>query len=172
MKPIIATLCIALALAGCGGGDAPPAAASTSYLLKSDLADAVPVKAALASEAGNEVALFGRVQQLNRDGRAIFFVVDEEVPYCGKGKKSCGCKTPWDYCCVPDEMKAGRIAVELRDEKGMPAKADDLGLRLLDLIAVKGTLEKTAEGGLVLVADNGWYRRERPEIPEGVKWPK
>lgn len=178
MKHIALIACIALGLVGCGGDEAGPAsnagtpAKAKSLLLEADITTAVSVKDAMAAEPGSELALVGRVQELNRDGRAIFFVVDDSVAYCGRGEEDCGCPTPWDYCCEEPAMRESRMTVELRDGTGMPMKADDLGLRLLDLIAVQGTLEKTEEGGLILVAKDGWFRRERPEINGDITWPE
>jgi hypothetical protein len=167
-------LCIlSLALVGCGGdpGDGAATATSSSYTLDADVDGAVDVKAAMQAEPGTQVAVFGRVQEINRDGYAVFYIVDDSVPYCGKGQEDCGCNTPWDFCCHEDDMRTARMPVELRADGGMPVKSDNLGLRLLDLVAVKGTLEKTTEGGLVLVADRGWFTRERPDLPDGLHWP-
>lgn len=165
---------LSFALAGCGddsGGGASPSESASSYVLSSDVDGAVDVIEAMTREPGTELAVVGRVQEINRDGYAVFYIVDDSIAYCSRGEESCGCKTPWDYCCEEDEMRAARMPVELRGDGGMPVKSDALGLRLLDLVAVKGTLEKTEEGGLVLLADKGWFRRERPKLPDGLDWP-
>jgi hypothetical protein len=44
-------------------------------------------------------------------------------------------------------------------------------LRLLDLLVVKGTVEKDEHGNVTVVAV-GWHRRERPDLPEGLHWPE
>jgi hypothetical protein len=178
MNRLLFTLLLstALVLGGCGGDNANTPSADTpgapaSLLLADDVGDAVGIIDAKAGEAGAEIAVVGRVQEINRDGYAVFYLVDDSIDYCGRGEEDCGCKTPWDYCCDEQQMREARMPVELRGPGGMPVKSSELGLRLLDLVAVKGTLEKTDEGGLVLLAKDGWYRRERPTIPEGVKWP-
>ena len=130
------------------------------------------MKAALELEPGAEVAIVGRVQEISPGGMAVFHLVDDSIAYCGRGQEECGCVTPWDYCCEEPAMRAARMAVELRDKAGKIVKQDDLGLRLLDLVAVKGTLEKTEEGGLYLVTKDGWFRRDRPTLPEGLEWPE
>jgi hypothetical protein len=40
----------------------------------------------------------------------------------------------------------------------------------VDLVAVRGRLVKEADGSLALVAKDGWYRRERPKLPDNVKF--
>ena len=62
--------------------------------------------------------------------------------------------------------------LEFRDGKGEPIENDGKELRLLDLVVVKGTLEKTESGGLLIVAKDGWFRAERPKLPDGLKWPQ
>jgi hypothetical protein len=82
-----------------------------------------------------------------------------------------GCKTPWDYCCHEKEMKAASMLVELRGPDGNPARVQDLGIRELDLVAVRGTLAKGPGDRLMLVARDGWYRRDRPQVPASIKFP-
>ncbi len=166
-------------LAACGGDEPATTDGSsgaqkpvvTGHTLAADIPDAVGIKAALEMEPGATVAVFGRVQEVSPGGMAVFHLVDDTIAYCGRGEEECGCTTPWDYCCEAHEMQAARISVELRDANGKVVKAKDLDLRLLDLVAVRGKLNKTEEGGLFLVAEDGWFRRERPELPEGVEWP-
>lgn len=171
-------IALALGLAACGGDDssgtpnAATQAKATGPLLAADIEGTVDIKAALELEPGSDVAVVGRVQEISPGGMALFYLVDDSIAYCGRGSEECGCETPWDYCCEEAAMRAARMAIELRDESGKIVKADDLGLRLLDLVAVKGKLHKTEEGGLYLVADDGWYRRERPKLPEGLAWPQ
>lgn len=170
--PILLMACV-LVLPGCGQDEsvATTPEAAPSYLLQTDLADAISIKAAREMEAGSEIAVFGRVQELNRDGYAILYLVDDSLAYCGRGEEDCGCTTPWDYCCDEPAMLEARLPIELRTKQGKIVKSEELGLRLLDLVSAKGVLEKTDEGGLLLVVTDGWYRRERPSIPEGVTWP-
>ena len=41
----------------------------------------------------------------------------------------------------------------------------------LDLVAVKGQLARGPGDRLMLVANDGWYRRDRPKVPANVKFP-
>ena len=53
----------------------------------------------------------------------------------------------------------------------MHERADALpGLRLLDRIAVKGKLVHDAHGNATILAD-GWFRRDRPPLRDGLRWP-
>lgn len=165
----------ALVLAACGDartGTTPAGGSDDSpQLLTAKPGDGVAVLAAKEKAEGDEVVVVGRVSDITK-GFAAFTLTDDSVPYCGKGAAKCGCPTPWDYCCEEERAKASRLAVELRDAKGEPVATKDTGLRLLDLVVVKGTLAKTESGGLMIVAKDGWYRAERPDLPEGLAWPQ
>lgn len=167
---------LALLLAACGGDPPPPAAppappgAAASLVLAQDIPGTVSVLEALKGTEGAEVAVVGKLQKKVK-GRALFYLTDVSVQDCLRCGMPGGCKTPWDYCCHPKEMKAGTIVVELRDATGQPARVADLGLRELDLVAVKGTLAKGAGDRLMLLAKDGWFVRERPELPKNVKLP-
>lgn len=176
-RSTILALAAAFLLAACGGDAAKRAATQPTggaddvpLLLTEKPGDAIGVIEAKGKAEGDEVVVVGRVSDIAK-GFAAFTVTDDSVPYCGKGAESCGCPTPWDYCCEEDAAKAGRLPVELRDAKGEPMAAEDTGLRLLDLVIVRGTLAKTESGGFVIVAKDGWFRAERPLLPEGLAWP-
>ena len=44
-------------------------------------------------------------------------------------------------------------------------------LRLLDLVAVKGKLVKDGHGN-VIVRATGWFRRDRQELGDDLRWPE
>lgn len=189
LRPLAAVLVLVLlVLAACGGdrpgpassgegaGDAPspaPAAGAASRpapLLAEDLPGSVPVLAALAGKEGEEVAVVGRVQSKVK-GRALFHLVDDSVEDCTRTGEDDHCRTPWDYCCRIDEMKAALMLVELRGADGLPVKVDSLGVRELDLVAVRGTLAKGEGGRLMLLARDGWFLRQRPKVSPRVRFP-
>lgn len=169
-------LVLASALAACGGdqegketGKTP--AEKPSFMMLADIPDAGDVYAAKKKFPGEEVTVVGRVRDITK-GFAAFLMVDEVMEYCGQGAEKCGCKTPWDYCCLEQSLvNEASIPVEFRDAKGRPVETDDIGLRLLDLVVVKGKLEQTESGGLLIVTTSGWFQRERPDLPEGIEWP-
>lgn len=169
-----ALACAFLLLAACGGKPEvePPAvdAGGATYVLEADYADAIPVKEAREKGEGDEIVVFGRVRS-EHDGSGAFTIIDQTMPYCGEVRK-CGCPTPWDYCCEqPEQVAALSIPVEIHDARGEVAEIPKSDLKLLDLVAVKGTLTKTESGGLYLVVKDGWFRRERPELEGKIDWP-
>ncbi len=178
-SPLIALVCASLLLLAACGSETPatdtqaevPSGAPASMLLKAEPAGKVSVLDAKAKAEGDEVVVVGRVSDIVK-GFAAFSITDASVAYCGQGSAQCGCPTPWDYCCEEEKAKAGRLPVEFRDAKGEPVESDGKDLRLLDLVVVKGTLEKTESGGLLIVATNGWFRAERPKLPDGLEWPE
>lgn len=176
----------ALLLVGCGDEPAPkprvtapPAGAAAvsqpvaSFAAAKDEPDALSVVDAKERAAGEELAVYGRVSDI-ADGFAAFTLVDEDLEYCGQGSlEDDHCATPWDYCCIQREtVAAATLPVEFRDAKGEPVESRSLGLRRLDLVSVRGRLEKTESGGLMLVTNSGWFRRERPEVGAHVVWPE
>ena len=175
--PLSLSLCaVALFAASCGESDAPGNTPSASpamqkYVLQEDPGDALSVVEAKKTEAGTQVVVAGRVDQITK-GAALFRLMDKALHYCGEVRPE-GCKTPWDYCCeTPETQKANRLLVEVRDANGQPIAADTLPeLRLLDHVEVKGTLQHDAQGNPVLVAD-GWFRVERPQLVDGLNWPQ
>ncbi|MDF1699629.1 MAG: hypothetical protein P1V36_00525 [Planctomycetota bacterium] len=176
-SPLLALAC-AFLLAACGGDTTAPTDGAKSgtkpadtLLLAQKPGDAVDVLTARGKAEGDEVIVVGRVSEMVK-GFAAFTITDDSVEWCGRGEEDCGCPTPWDYCCEEERAKAGRLPVELRDAEGEPVAASDTGLRLLDLVVVKGTLAKTESGGLMVLAQDGWFRAERPKLPEGLAWPQ
>ncbi|MFM8980701.1 MAG: hypothetical protein ACKOSS_09620 [Planctomycetia bacterium] len=152
------------------GTPATAAAPAASLLLPADLPGAVPVLKALSGKEGDEVAVVGRVQSKVK-GRALFHLVDDSVEDCTRTGDDDHCPTPWDYCCREDEMKASLMLVELRGADGLPLKVAALGIRELDLVAVRGTLARGEGGRLMLLARDGWYLRERPKVSARVRFP-
>jgi hypothetical protein len=169
----------ALLLSACGG-DAPAssggsssgaaAPAASPYLLMADLPEALDVFSAKEKGEGEEVMVWGRVRE-EVEGSGAFTIIDDTIDYCGRGQEDCGCPTPWDYCCELDKVPDASLAVEIRNAKGDVVDVGATDMRRLDLIAIKGILQKTESGGLILVSKDGWFRRERPELPEGLRWP-
>jgi len=174
-------LALALALTACGdksgpapAGPTPDAkAASAKVLLAADPGEGVSVLDAKGMQAGDEVVVFGRIADM-RTPYVAFRLTDEDLDYCGRGKDcESKCKEPWDYCCIqPETVAAASMPVEVHDVAGNPVSRKGVDLRLLDLVAMKGTLQKTESGGLMLVVTQGVYRRERPTLPDYVLFPE
>ena len=179
-KPLLALL-VALSLAACGdkpssesagteGASSPTVSTAEAFLLKADLPEAIDIYDVRKKSVGEEVTVYGRVRE-EVEGMAAFTLIDQSMPYCGQ-EVACGCTTPWDYCCDTDMIPDASLPIEVRDAKGEILEIDAAAMRLLDLIVVKGKLEKTESGGLVLVTSEGWFRRERPKVADNVQWPE
>jgi hypothetical protein len=158
-------LCVALLVVACGKKEeAPPAVVTLKF---ADPGPGVSVKKAKEMGSGEEVVVEGRVSNIVK-GVAAYNLVDDELYYCGRGGAEDECKTPWDYCCVDaGERAAATLSVEHRgpDGKRLPT------IRLLDLVAVKGKIEKDEHGNVTIV-ETARFVRERPKLPDDLHWPE
>lgn len=170
---------LALALAGCSdpvepGAPAPApsagAVAPRSFLLSVEPPGAVGVRDALAQAVGAEVTVVGRLQKKHAT-LASFRLTDDAVEDCLRCGMPGGCKTPWDYCCHKDEMLKSSLTVELRNASGQPEAVAEWGIRELDLVVVKGVLAKGDGARPILLVEGGWFLRDRPKTPAGLRWP-
>lgn len=165
---------LALLPLACGGKEQPPktpAPAAVDLKLTADPGEALSVLEAKEKGPGEEVVVEGRISNIVK-GLVTFNLVDDELLYCGRGGAADDCKTPWDYCCVDaGERAAATLSVEARGTDGSVRAGKPSDLRLLDLVAVKGKLEKDAHGNVTVVAA-GWFQRERPDLAKDVHWPE
>ena len=168
----ILVTCVVLATLACGGKEPerPPMAVPVDLGLSKDPGAALSVKEAKEKGPGEEVVVVGRIGNIVK-GFATLNLVDASLAHCGPGRMP-ECKTPWDYCCdTPEDRAAATLTVEARGPDGKILTGMMPSLRLLDLIAVKGKVEEDEHGNVTVVA-TGWFRRERPNLPEGLSWPE
>jgi hypothetical protein len=178
MKTSLLPLFLGVVFTACGGqpvASAPkaqaPTAAVAALMLKAEPANAIGVVAAKAKAPAEQVTVTGRIQDITT-GYAVLKLMDLALPYCGEKNKEEQCRTPWDYCCEKPQMAANSLLVESRGADGKPVASPSLGdLRLLDRITVTGKLERDEHGNYVLLA-SGWWKNERPSLPDYVKWPQ
>ncbi|MBL9089157.1 MAG: hypothetical protein JNM10_18605 [Planctomycetia bacterium] len=166
LAPLLAA---ALLLTACGAEGPAPAPSSPSFLLAADPGAGVGVAEARARGAADDVVVVGRVREITK-GLAAFTLVDLSQQYCGQTEME-GCPTPWDYCCTPkEELARNMIGVSVRagDDVALGDVARDL--RNLDVVAVRGRLVKAKDE--VFLHATGWFRRERPTLPEGLEFPR
>jgi hypothetical protein len=161
----LAWLC--LVAVGCQSKDASVSAtgstlANSSYLVKSELAGAIPVgEARDKSEDGQEITLVGRIGGSSKpfvEGLAAFTIVDPKVPYCAPDE---GCPTPWDYCCETDAVKSNIATVKVVDEAGKPvtqSARDLLKVKELAMVVVKGKAKRDDQGNLTVAANQIYVR--------------
>ena len=180
LRPTVILAAILLGAAACGGDTASPtsspAGKPSAYALAAEPAGAVPVVEAKKAAPKDSAVVVGRVREI-APGLASFTLVDASLDYCGEtdrkeGGKEMACDEPWDYCCHPaDEMAKYIVAVTVKDAKGDPVAARLPELRNLDLVVVTGRLVKDKAGNVEVEA-LGWYRKERPNLPAGTKFPQ
>lgn len=147
-------------LVACGGPEAEPTevlpAPPESFWSEQVPARPRGVTEGLARAAdGEAVALRGTLQDFV-EGLAAFTLVEEALDHCDEMGEDDHCPTPWDYCCAdPDALRAGTVAVELRDDSGMPGVWRVQGFHGLDRLSevfVEGVLERDGAGNPLIVA--------------------
>ena len=150
----------------------PASAAAQALALASDPGAALAVAKAKADGPNENVTVEGRLYDITK-GYAVMRIMDLGMDYCGEINKEEKCPTPWDFCCdTKDDIAAGSLLVEARDDAGKPIQTPALpNLRLLDKVKVTGKLVKDDFGNLVLLA-SGMFRSDRPLAPDYVKWPE
>ena len=175
ISTLVGLLCCGLLLTACGGdtesSSTNTTAAPLKLMLDKDPGEAKGIFEVRSMKPGEDVVVMGRVQHIEK-GFAALRLIDDELEWCGRGDNPMKDNvTPWDYCCVDPKVRENAILpVEVRMD-GEVVEAEDPGLRLLDLVVVRGKLEKTEAGGIVLVT-NGWFRRDRPEFGDRqIDWP-
>jgi len=158
------TICCALSLAlllgitGCSKsastGDAAQGAVDATYLLADKPADAVGVADARKGST-EEVTIEGRIGGSTEPfvkGVAAFTIVDNALPPCGAEE---GCPTPWDYCCVTDQLKTKTAMVKIVDGSGSAVPKDArelLGVKELSKVVVHGKAQRDDSGNLTVLA--------------------
>jgi hypothetical protein len=169
-----------VALTACGGSGpsraapAVPSAAVNALIRSAEPAGAIGIAAAKQRGPTEAIVVTGRVAGVIK-GLAAFTLMDLAIPYCGETSKDDGCAkcpTPWDYCCEPAAVRtANSLLVEARGVDGKPLVSPAIGVQVVDRVAVSGKLTKDEHGNFVLLAD-GWFRQERPQLPDNVRWPE
>jgi hypothetical protein len=151
--------------AGCGSSSGPSAsspkadAATVSKFLLNE-APAEPqsiLDAKASSQDGEEVTLVGRIGGSSSpfvSGRASFTVVDASLIPCSE-KPGDSCSTPWDYCCDTDKLPAATAVVKVVAADGSTVALDaknDLGMKELQTVVVKGKAKRDEAGNLTVLA--------------------
>jgi hypothetical protein len=173
-----------IALAGCGGGDKKAAnrdkdstvAAGTGTLPAELIAKEAPAGAKNVLEAkkdakeGDEIVMRARVggrkEGVFTDGRAQMMVMDVSLPNCSDNPNDT-CKTPWDYCCEPQEKiteHAATVQVVGADGKVLPVSLK--GQSSIDhgsYIVVKGKVGKRDGGNLLINATSIYVEPAKPK---------
>ncbi len=165
-KPVWSvSLSLALTVVAWGCGQSAPqptaatpevSAAASNMLLREQPIDAQPVAEVRKSAAdGVDVTILGRIgggESPWVEGRAAFTIVDPKLEPCPPGE---GCPTPWDYCCVTDQIPANRAMIKIVDAAGDTVEQDArqlLGVKELQTVVVKGKAKRDEAGNLTVLA--------------------
>lgn len=156
---------ILVTFAGCGDHTtAPPTGkASTSadggkYLLAAKPAGAKGViDARKAAKDNDEVVVVGRIGGSTDPwikGKPAFSLVDSSLKACSDVEGD-PCQTPWDYCCVTDQLPKAMVLVKVVDaDDKMPAgdARELLKVKELQTVTVKGKAKRDDAGNIMILA--------------------
>ena len=166
---LIAVLALGGGLVGCSEkknakGDAGDARVSfpEGLILASPPADAKGLGEVKQSASAGDTVTFtarvGGVKQCFIDGRAAMIVVDPALESCDQIHGD-ACKTPWDYCCEPEEsITANTATVQIVDAAGKPLDfglKGQHGIEELKTITVVGKVAQKNDEGLMVVNATG-----------------
>lgn len=150
---------------GCAGSEQPVKESETAansqpdatYLITDKPADAEGVGAARKKvKDDEEVTLVGRIGGSSKpfvEGLAAFTIVDPKVKFCAPDE---GCPTPWDYCCMQNEVKDNIATIKIVNDSGQPVDKDAkqlLGVKELDQVIIKGKAKRDEQGNLTVLAE-------------------
>lgn len=146
-----------IGLSFCGCSKAPVAGnGKSAVILETKPPSALSVMDARKAAKDNEVVvLIGRIGGEEKpfvDGVAAFTVVDLSLKHCADDE---GCPTPWDYCCVTDQIPERKALVKVVDESGKPIASDArelLGVKELSTVTVRGLANRDEAGNLTVLA--------------------
>ena len=160
------TICALAALVAAGCGNSKPEKKvnpnlPTSMILSAKPADAKSVTAIKDSaKPGDDVTITGIVggkkDNVLGNKAAIMFIMDEGIGLSCAPNSDCGCKTPWDYCCSPQNVIARNIATVkfMKDGKVITGNCENFaGLKPFSRVFIKGKVNKLENGGLTVIAD-------------------
>ncbi|TWT86716.1 hypothetical protein Mal64_35450 [Pseudobythopirellula maris] len=175
------TLCFTLAAiasgaatlsVGCGSATGSSASAPTAatkvdasrYTLAEEPEGAMGVIDARDSvEDGASLVLVGRVGGAANpwvDGRAAFTLLDPSMSVVANGEDSGSSELCLDDCCAVDRQKCTTL-VKVVDATGkiVPVDSRELfGLKVSDMVVVKGTAQKDRSGNFVMLASGVYIR--------------
>ena len=153
-----------------GGGKTPPAATGAlpaGLFLTVSPGEAVDVGALKATaKEGDEVVVRGRIGGVPPfiPGVAAMTIADRKLVPCSEMSMEDGCKTPWDYCCAPqDELTANTATVQVVGADGRPLRADlaAAGLAPLSTVLVKGKVGPRPDPKVLVIDAAGiWVERK------------
>jgi len=171
---LVASAALLAISSGCGTapGSAPQssqaaaAVDASQYKLTEEPDGAVGVIAAReATDDGDPVVLVGRVggsEQPWVDGRAAFTLLDASMSVVAEGEDSGEGEICAGDCCATERLHCTTL-VKIVNSQGQLVKIDSrelLGLKVSDMVVVKGTVKKDENGNFVMLASGVYNRNE------------
>ncbi|MBN1912550.1 MAG: hypothetical protein JW818_22710 [Pirellulales bacterium] len=111
-----------------------------------------------SAKDGDDVVIVGRIGGSKNpwiESRAAFSLVDCSLKACTDISGD-NCPTPWDYCCVTDQMPGATALVKIVDDQGKPLPVGAkqlLGVEELSTVVVKGKAKRDDAGNLTVLAE-------------------
>jgi hypothetical protein len=179
MKKIIGAgmLTGAVLLAGCGKKEVAVETSEVEvpHVFVSEPINEKPVAIPEARKAkpGDEVIVSGLIMGVLHpfvEGRGVFVLGDEATvtPCDAMGDKD-HCKTPWDACCDPSDVKqAGTVTIQVLGEEGKPIRSGIKGvdgLAELSRVTVAGTVAENSSPEAFIVNASMIHIGVRDEVP-------
>lgn len=167
-------LTVLLILSACGGNPGPASApAAPQASLPSELFVSEAPQGALnvidakkAFQPGETILIRGRIggSQPFVKGRASMTLYDVALPPCNANPTDT-CPTPWDYCCETKESRiahAASVQVLGPDGKALATGLEGAhDLAPLDILIVKGVVDKSSQGANLIVNAQQIFIEER-----------
>jgi hypothetical protein len=142
-----------------------PSAEAQKFLLASEPTGGLEVIAAREqTKSDDDVVVIGRIGGSTDPwvkGQTAFTIVDPSLKACSDIEGD-SCPTPWDYCCVTDQLKTGTALVKVVDAAGKPLASDAkdfLKLHELDTVVARGKAVRDEAGNLTVLASGLYVRK-------------
>lgn len=117
------------------------------------------------AKEGDTVVIRGRIgggMSPISDELAVFTIVDPAIVSCADMGED-HCRTPWDYCCEPqDSMTANNATIQILGDDGfaLPVNLTEFGIEPLDEVIVIGTVGPRPESAVLMIKADGVFEVE------------
>ncbi len=149
------------------GAASAPAALPAGFFLETPPSEPQKICTAKSTaQPGDQVVIRGRIGggvHPFTDGRAVFTMVDEDLPACSDNPDD-ACSTPWDYCCEkPADILAHAATVQVVGPDGNPLRTGLKGAgtlqELSDVIVIGAVAMRDDSGAFVVNAEHAYVVR-------------
>lgn len=144
-----------------------PTASNTTapaWVLTEAPADAIGVAQIKAdAKEGDRVVMRARIggrASPITEGSPVMIVMDPAIPSCADNPAD-SCRTPWDYCCEPSEVKVANSAtIQIVDDAGslVVGSIASAGLEPLDEVIIVGVVGPRPDPAVLTVMATGVFK--------------